>query len=201
MSQVATPDVKSKRSHYRGLNTPLDQLIIKIARRVGGDKAKEVERFIKFAFVGLLGFVIDFGALFVLQSSLLPPVNDLQERLPVNVAIATSISFALAVISNYAWNRFWTYPDSRSYSVRRQLAQFAIVSVIGWIARTLWITATYVVLGLLSTQFIQMLIVDYQPQMLDEHKLGTMTAQFIGVVVVMVWNFLANRYWTFNDVD
>ena len=201
MSQVATPDVKSKRSHYRGLNTPLDQLIIKIARRVGGDKAKEVERFIKFAFVGLLGFVIDFGALFVLQSSLLPPVNDLQERLPVNVAIATSIGFALAVISNYAWNRFWTYPDSRSYSVRRQLTQFAIVSVIGWIARTLWITATYVFLGLLSTQFIQMLIVGYQPQMLDEHKLGTMTAQFIGVVVVMIWNFLANRYWTFNDVD
>ena len=201
MSQVATPDVKSKRSHYRGLNTPLDQLIIKIARRVGGDKAKEVERFIKFAFVGLLGFVIDFGALFVLQSSLLPPVNDLQERLPVNVAIATSIGFALAVISNYAWNRFWTYPDSRSYSVRRQLTQFAIVSVIGWIARTLWITATYVFLGLLSTQFIQMLIVGYQPHMLDEHKLGTMTAQFIGVVVVMVWNFLANRYWTFNDVD
>lgn len=201
MLQVATPDVKSKRSHYRGLNTPLDQLIIKIARRVGGDKAKEVERFIKFAFVGLLGFVIDFGALFVLQSSLLPPVNDLQERLPVNVAIATSIGFALAVISNYAWNRFWTYPDSRSYSVRRQLTQFAIVSVIGWIARTLWITATYVFLGLFSTQFIQMLIVGYQPQMLDEHKLGTMTAQFIGVVVVMIWNFLANRYWTFNDVD
>ncbi len=201
MSQVATPDVKSKRSHYRGLNTPLDQLIIKIARRVGGDKAKEVERFVKFAFVGLLGFVIDFGALFVLQSSLLPPVNDLQERLPVNVAIATSISFALAVASNYAWNRFWTYPDSRSYSVRRQLTQFAIVSVIGWIARTAWITATYVFLGLLSTQFIQMLIVGYQPQLLDEHKLGTMIAQFIGVVVVMVWNFLANRYWTFNDVD
>ncbi len=201
MSQVATPDVKSKRSHYRGLNTPLDRLIIKIARRVGGDKAKEVERFIKFAFVGLLGFVIDFGALVVLQSSLLPPVNDLQERLPVNVAIATSIGFALAVMSNYAWNRFWTYPDSRSYSVRRQLTQFAIVSVIGWIARTLWITATYVFLGLLSTQFIQMLIVDYQPQMLDEHKLGTMIAQFIGVVAVMIWNFLANRYWTFNDVD
>lgn len=201
MSQFAAPDVTTKSKSDKSVNTPIDGLIKAVARRIGGKKAKEVERFIKFAFIGLLGFLIDFGILFILQSSVFPPVNDLQERLPLNVAIATTISFILAVSSNYTWNRLWTYPDSRSYSIRRQLAQFATVSVIGWIARTIWITASYTVFGLLSTAAIRVIIFEYHPRLLDEHKLGTMIAQFIGVIVVMIWNFLANRYWTFNDVE
>jgi putative flippase GtrA len=31
--------------------------------------------------------------------------------------------------------------------------------------------------------------------------MGTLIAQFIGVIVVMFWNFFANRYWTYNDVS
>ena len=185
----------------RTLSTPIDGLIAALARRIGGSRAKEVERFIKFSFIGLLGFVLDFGALFLLQSTLLPPVNALEQQLPLNVALATSISFALAVTSNYTWNRFWTYPDSRSYSIRRQLLQFTVVSVIGWLARTAWITASYVAIGALSTSVISAILAEYQPALLEEHKLGTMIAQFIGVIVVMFWNFLANRYWTFSDVD
>ena len=185
----------------RTLSTPIDGLIAAIARRIGGSRAKEVERFIKFSFIGLLGFLIDFGALFLLQSTLLPPVDVLEQQLPLNVALATSISFLLAVTSNFTWNRFWTYPDSRSYSIRRQLLQFTLVSVIGWLARTAWITATYVAIGALSTSLISAILTGYQPGLLEEHKLGTMIAQFIGVIVVMFWNFLANRYWTFNDVD
>lgn len=200
MSQIATPDIAAE-GKRRALTTPLDGLIIAVARRIGGGKAKEVERFIKFAFIGVLGFLIDFGALFLLQSSVLPPVDHLDQRLPVNVAIATTISFVLAVTSNYTWNRLWTYPDSRSYSIRRQLTQFTIVSVIGWIARTVWITVTYVSFGVLSTSLIRLFVSTYQPGLLDEHKLGTMVAQFIGVMVVMLWNFVANRLWTFNDVD
>lgn len=200
MSQFATSDIAAE-GKRRAVTTPLDRFIIAIARRIGGRKGKEVERFIKFAFIGVLGFLIDFGVLFLLQSSVLPPVDHLNQRLPVNVAIATTISFVLAVTSNYTWNRLWTYPDSRSYSIRRQLTQFAIVSVIGWIARTVWITVTYVSFGALSTSLIRFFVSAYQPGLLDEHKLGTMAAQFIGVMVVMLWNFGANRLWTFNDVD
>lgn len=201
MSQTATSDLAAKGNQPHSLNTPIDRFIAALARRIGGQKAKEIERFIKFAFVGVLGFFIDFGALFLLQSTLLPPVDDLNQRLPINVAIATTIGFVLAVSSNYTWNRLWTYPDSRSYSILRQLTQFAIVSFIGWIARTVWITVSYVSFGVLSTALVGFFINGYQPGLLDEHKLGTMVAQFIGVIVVMLWNFLANRFWTFNDVE
>jgi len=202
MSQVVAQDsTTTANSEHRKISTPLDGLIIKIANKVGGSKAKEVERFIKFAFVGILGFVIDFGTVFSLQSTILPPVSDAGENLTINVAIATTIGFILAVCSNFTWNRLWTYPDSRSYSIRRQLTQFAIVSVSGWTARTIWIAASYTFFGVLSTQIVQMILADYSPSLLDQQKFGTMIAQFIGVIVVMVWNFLANRYWTYNDVD
>ena len=190
MSQAATSS-----NENRALNTPIDGIIIRVSQRIGGGRAKEVERFIKFAFVGLLGFIIDFGVVFLLQASLLPPVSE------INVAVATTIAFILAVCSNFIWNRWWTYPDSRSYSIRRQLTQFTIVSVIGGTARAIWNAATFAFFGALSTSLVQAALPAYYPSAMDQRKLGTMIAMFIGVIIVMFWNFLANRYWTYNDVD
>ncbi len=189
----------AKRHH--SMSTPIDSLIWSLSLRIGGARAKEVERFIKFGFVGVLGFVIDAGTVLILQNTLLPPVNELSEPLANNVALTQSIAFALAVLSNFVWNRLWTYPDSRSQSAKRQLAQFAIVSVIGWVIRTLWIAWSYEPLGDLSTALLVAIAPDYAPALLEQHKLGTMVALFFGVIVVMFWNFLANRYWTYNDVD
>ena len=196
MPPAAVPSSKP-----RALHTPIDGLIIKAARSIGGRQAKEVERFIKFACVGLLGFIIDFGALFLLQSSLLPPVTAGGENLPLNVALASTIAFALAVGSNFIWNRLWTYPDSRSFSIRRQLTQFAIVSVIGGAVRTFWVAVSFIFFGMLSTSLLQAVSPGYHPSLLDQQKLGTMAAQLIGVIIVMFWNFLANRHWSYNDVD
>ena len=203
MSQAVAQDSapQNEKTKNQHLSTPIDGIIIKLSQRIGGSKAKEVERFIKFAFVGLLGFVLDFGTVFFLQSTFLPPVNDKGENIVINVAIATTIGFVLAVCSNFTWNRFWTYPDSRTSSIRRQLTQFAIVSVSGWTARTIWIASTFTIFGVLSTSIIQTFISSYDPSLLNQQKAGTMIAQFIGVIVVMIWNFFANRYWTYNDVD
>lgn len=198
-SALTTSASESGRRHHK-LTTPVDSLIVALSERIGGPRAKEVERFIKFAFVGILGFVIDAGTVLILQNTVLPPVNDLSEPLATNVAIVQSIAFVVAVCSNFVWNRLWTYPDSRSQSAQRQLTQFAIVSVIGWLIRTIWIAFTYEPLGDLSTSILLQINADYSPALLDQHKIGTMIALFFGVIVVMFWNFLANRYWTYNDV-
>lgn len=191
---------ESGRRHHR-IKTPIDSLILALSMRIGGGRAKEVERFIKFAFVGVLGFLIDAGTVLVLQNTILPPVNELSEPMAGNVALTQTIAFVLAVCSNFVWNRLWTYPDSRSQSRQRQLIQFVIVSVIGWAIRTLWIGLTYEPFGRLSATILSSLNDDYVPVLLEQHKVGTMIALFFGVIVVMFWNFLANRYWTYNDVD
>ena len=86
--------------------------------------AKERSRFIRFAIVGAAGAVIDFGVFNFL--------TNLVGYFKENVVWASVISFILAVISNFTWNRLWTYPDSRSKPLARQLTQFVAVSVIGF---------------------------------------------------------------------
>lgn len=181
----------------RTIRNPLDGVVQTIAGRFGA-RASEVERFLKFSVVGAIGFVVDFGTVFVLQATILPPVND------VNVIIATATAFTLAIVSNFTWNRFWTYPESRSRSAKRQLTQFAIVSIIGGVVRTTWIRFAYLPLGLLlmpsALPVIEIFRPGYVPSHTAEAKLGTMVAQFIGVIVVLFWNFFANRYWTYRHV-
>jgi putative flippase GtrA len=194
---LATPGLTSHR-----LSTPLDRYILSVARRVGGAKAREVERFMKFIVVGSIGFVVDFGTVILLQATILPPVTPDGNALPGNVVLATSIAFVLAILSNYTWNRLWTYPDSRSSSIRRQLFQFALVSTIGWLARTAWINLTYQPLGAILYPIFGGLAIFQGISSEDAAaRLGTMLAQLIGVFVVMIWNFFVNRYWTFSDVE
>ena len=77
--------------------------------------------------------------------------------------------------------------------------------MIGWLARTLWITLTYVAIGALVSPILEPLIQIVQPSYevnsVSEKGLGSIVAQLIAMVFVMLWNFFANRYWTFNDVD
>lgn len=185
----------------RPLRNPLDGPILAISARFGG-RSKEVERFLKFAVVGAIGAVIDSGTLFLLQATVLPPT--LQEPIDYNVAIAQTIAFIAAILSNFTWNRLWTYPDSRSRSMRRQLGQFALISVVGWVGRTIWITFAHQPLGSwlmpVLLPYIHWFRPGYVPSDVGAAKLGTMVAWVIGVIVVMVWNFIANRYWTYNDV-
>jgi putative flippase GtrA len=69
---------------------------------------KEFTRFTKFLAVGLTGFVVDFGVFNLLLKALsFPPV------------LAQAISFSLAAVNNFLWNRYWTYPDSRSKPILR----------------------------------------------------------------------------------
>lgn len=181
----------------RVFRNPLDIVILAVANRFGS-KAKEVERFLKFAVVGAVGAVVDFTTLIVVQATILPPEDSLK------VALATSIAFLAAVINNFIWNRFWTYPDSRTNSVRRQLAQFTFISAVGWLGRTAWISLAYLPLGLWlmpsALPIARLIRPGYVPSETGAAKLGTIVAMLIGIAVVMIWNFFANRYWTYKDV-
>ncbi|MEZ4666921.1 MAG: GtrA family protein [Anaerolineae bacterium] len=166
-----------------------------------GNRAKEVERFLKFAIVGVIGAIVDFGTVTLLQATVLPP----DSKNGTNVFVATSIAFIAAVCSNFIWNRIWTYPDSRSKSARRQLALFTFISFVGWAGRTLWITASFHAVGSflmpVVLPIIRVLRPGYIPSFAAQDKLGTLAAMLVGVIVVMFWNFLANRRWTYNDVE
>lgn len=188
----------------RGFRNPLDILIERSARRFGS-RSKEVERFLRFAFVGLSGAVIDLGLVYALQATILPPNPESGNTFDINVALATAIAFSTAVLSNFIWTRLWVYPDSRSRSFRRQFAMFSFISVVGGVSRTLWVTFTHSAIGVfalpLALPFIEVFRPGYIPGPVASEKLGTIVSQMIAMVVVMLWNFFANRYWTYNDVE
>ena len=171
----------------------LDRIILAVAARFG-DKAKEVERFLKFAVVGTIGAVIDFGVLNLLQSTVLPPTGDNET---LYVRLATGTAFTTAVISNFFWNRYWTYPDSRSRPILLQLFQFFVVNTIAVIFRLIYVGLLYAPLGeLIRDTFGQD---DWTTK--TTNQVGTNLAQGTAMVFAMFWNFFVNRYWTYSDVD
>ena len=176
----------------------LDGWIARASLRFGR-RAKEVERFIKFAIVGIIGAVVDFGTLNVLQSTLLRPEAP---HLDTKVALATGIAFTAAVTSNFIWNRYWTYPDSRSRRIHRQLVQFFAVNAVGMAFRLWFVHALYGPFGAAGIDVLRSLgWLDAELSAAAQSQLGTNIAQFFAVWIVMVWNFFVNRYWTYNDVE
>lgn len=144
----------------------------------------ERTRFLKFAAVGVVGAIIDFSVF-----------NALSTFVHLNPNLAQAISFCVAVGSNFIWNRYWIYPETRrAKSFRRQGTQFALVNLVGFLIRT----PLFAFLEQLLKNDFQALDLTYgfKPNFL-EHNLSLA----ISVVAVMMWNFFINRYWTYNSVD
>jgi dolichyl-phosphate beta-glucosyltransferase len=99
----------------------------------------------------------------------------LVEFLHIPVLISTAVSFSLAVINNFTLNKYWTFKN-KSSNIRKQFIKFLIVSII----------------GLLITEICMSLFV-------YGLKIWYMTSKLITSGLVLTWNFLANKYWTFKD--
>jgi len=131
-------------------------------------------KFLKFGVVGVSGAVIDFGV-----TALCKGILGLPELL------ANAIGFTLAATSNYFLNRVWTW-KSKSKDVGVEYAKFFFVSLIG--------------LGLNS--IIVFLLKDISivpPFVKTTVDWDFWVAKVIATAVVMVWNFLANNFFTFHQ--
>ncbi|MFN2111768.1 MAG: GtrA family protein, partial [Anaerolineales bacterium] len=100
------------------------------------------------------------------------------------------------ITSNFIWNRYWTYPDSRSKTIRSQLVTFFIVNIVGLAIRTPIFAGLE---GPFERLFSQLAILPIG--LVTAERLGYTFALGVAVVVVMFWNFFINRVWTYNDVD
>ena len=147
-----------------------------------GTNPPERTRFIKFISVGAIGAIVDFGIM-----------NLFSKLFRMPLTMAGTISFICAIISNFLWNRFWTYPDSRSRPVARQLTMFFIVNVAGLAIR---LPILHFLEPPLQSLFAHLAL---NPPFTPEF-LGKNFTLAMAVSVVMLWNFFVNRYWTYNDV-
>jgi putative flippase GtrA len=154
---------------------------------------RELARFMKFSVVGVIGAVVDFGTF-----------NLLNSLLGLWSIVASVISFIAAVMSNFIWNRFWTYPDSRSKPIRHQALQFALVNTLGLAIRT----PVFALMEKPMIRLIERLLRALPPSILSENTspmqldhvvLGRNFALAVAVIVVLFWNFGVNRIGTYSD--
>ena len=91
----------------------------------------------------------------------------------VHYALAAVCSFLVAVTNNYWWNRHWTFRNQRGHLVYQGF-RFLLVSTVALAANLI---------------FLQILVA---------LGLGKIPAQATAIVLVMPWNFAANKLWSFR---
>lgn len=136
------------------------------------DNRREVVRFLKFAVVGGIGTVVDFSML-----------NLMHLAFGLPLVTANTISFCLAVISNFTWNRLWTFPESRQRCLWQQLGQFAAVNAVGLVIN--------------QAVFLSLNHYVFEPRL---GALGYNVAKAIAIIIVLFWNFGINRIWTYKGI-
>jgi dolichol-phosphate mannosyltransferase len=116
----------------------------------------------KFALVGGSGYLINLGVFALLA-----------DEVGIAHQVAAVAAFCVAVLSNFFWNRRWTFrPDSGAAGF--QAARFFAVSV----------ASLGLNLGVLELLW-------------RGGSVGSLTAQAIAVAVATPFNFLGNKLWTF----
>jgi putative flippase GtrA len=109
------------------------------------------------------------------------------------------IAFSLAVTNGFLLNRAWTFRRARSHKVERQYVMFIAVNLVGLVLS--WSIMRLVGFLLLTTGSAETSAQLFQSwtgkQPVVEHwayVLGELTA----TPICAVWNFSANRLWTFG---
>ena len=151
---------------------------------------KRIERFIKFAIVGTIGALVDFTVLnvmkLVFEATGFGEAWDVSANTrQIQLAAANTISFSTAVLSNFTWNRLWTFPESRERPLGTQLVQFTIVNIAGLAINTLILVGLdqYVLQHILPT------------------RLSYNLAKAVAICVVLFWNFGINLIWTYRGIE
>ncbi len=88
--------------------------------------------------------------------------------------VAAAISFVVTAMSNYWWNRHWTFVDQKSH-IGMQGLRFFIVSLLAFAVNQLWLVV----------------FIDW----LDWRKV---LSQAIAIVLVTPLNFIGNKLWSFR---
>ena len=151
---------------------------------------RKIERFVKFAIVGTIGAVVDFAVLNVMKlvfeaMGLGEGWNVGANARQIQLVAANTISFSAAVLSNFTWNRLWTFPESRERPLGTQLLQFTIVNITGLLINTL------ILVGL--DQYVLQHVLPV--------RLSYNVAKAIAICVVLFWNFGINLIWTYRGIE
>jgi len=123
-----------------------------------------VRQFIKFCIVGVSSTIVDWGVFYLLDAVF-----------GIYYVYAKVISFLVAVINSFFWNRSWTF-RSRSEQRMHEFIKYMLVYTIG--------------MGL---------NVGIMYSAVDHFHWRKLAGLIAATAITSVWNFLTNKFWTFRQ--
>ncbi|HAR99900.1 MAG: hypothetical protein US57_C0015G0025 [Candidatus Moranbacteria bacterium GW2011_GWC2_37_73] len=153
-----------------------------------GKKIAIIYQIAKFGLIGVLNTLVDFGVL-ALVTLLFSAYFQIQSKDALIAGITfyslyKAISFIVANISSYFWNKYWTFDQGAKQQTKSEFLQFFAVSVIGFLINVFVASFVFkVVLGSLIN--------------LTDGQLGLIGAAF-GSIAGLAWNFIGYKLWVFK---
>jgi putative flippase GtrA len=159
-----------------------------------------IRQFLKFCTVGAMNTALDWTlALFLTYYTPLPRLlggwlTQGASQLGFTLRAETMAVFVTKVISSgtatcnsFIWNRRWTFRVRGKQERMSQFARFVTVNIIGM---------------LLNSTITTLIVRPFLPPPSHKpHPLLFMAAQAIATLMVLFWNFFANKYWTFRKAS
>ena len=186
--KTAKPDLYAKFAiaivPFFFLATPLG---LRIAFMLG-KKIAIIYQIAKFGLIGVLNTLVDLGvlALVTLLFSAYLQIESTSALIGTITfySLYKSISFIVANISSYFWNKYWTFNQGEKKQTKGEFLQFFAVSMLGFLINVF--VASFVfktILGSMTT--------------LNAGQLGLIGAA-AGSVAGLAWNFIGYKLWVFK---
>lgn len=130
-------------------------------------------QFAKFGLVGFLNTTIDFGVLNIL-------VSIFKIYSGIGIVVINTISFSLAVINSYFWNKYWTF-ESKAGISGEEFVRFIVISIIGLLIND---GVVYII-----TTFISPII---------SLVFWVNMAKILAIIIQLLWNFIGYKLIVFR---
>ena len=140
-----------------------------------GRKVKTVYEAVKFLIVGGLNTLVDFGVLNILILIFSAASGTLY-------TIFKAVSFIVAVLNSYAWNKLWTF-GSHEKTDAKKIIRFFTVSIIGF---GINVIIASIIVNVLA------------PPAGSSETLWANVGAIVATVASMVWNFIGYKYFVFH---
>ena len=134
-----------------------------------------VRQFIKFIIIGFSSAIIDVAV-----------AKFLMKKFDMHWIPAGTLSFVLAVTNGFYWNSKWTFRGMGAGRKHELYVKFVAVNIVGLLLN----------IGIMKAVFI--LETGQLIQHVNPSPMQWNIAKALAIVLVAMWNFTANKFWTFR---
>ena len=187
--KTASPNIYSKFALaiiiFFPLATPLG---LRIAFYIG-QKIAIIYQIAKFGVIGVGNVLVDLGVLslitMIFSSYFKIESKDAMIGAITFYSLFKSISFIVANINSYFWNKYWTFDQGQKKQTKSEFMQFFAVSVVGFLINVFVASVVFnIIVGSIVT--------------MTGGQLGLIGA-IAGSIAGLVWNFVGYKLWVFKS--